>query len=69
MGSYQNNKKSPSFHSNKSENMSVDANLNNSQLAVALPTDETLLSKTYEDHWFYEQIVLERVGFFFFLKK
>ena len=32
MGSYQNNKKSPSFHSNKSENMSVDANLNNSQL-------------------------------------
>lgn len=48
-------KKSPSFHSNKSENMSVDGGG-----GLTLPTDEGLLAKTYEDHWIYEQIVLER---------
>lgn len=53
-------KKSPSFHSNKSENMSVDGTGALNTSGAALPQDEGLLAKSYEDHWVYEQIVLER---------
>lgn len=48
-------KKSPSFHSNRSENMSVeDRSRSQSQNKLAIPC--------YDDHWTYEQITLERVS-------
>ena len=59
-------KKSPSFHSNKSENMSV-ANSNsaqNIQPDLASPMQHTFTVPSYEDHWAYEKIVLERVSHF-----
>ena len=54
-------KKSPSFQSNKSENMSVDG-LNNNNLGNNFsPNDQNSnLIPSYDDHWFYESIVLER---------
>lgn len=50
-------KKSPSFQSNKSENMSMDGVNNNQNLS---PNDQTNLVPSYEDHWSYEAINLER---------
>lgn len=59
-----NTKKSPSFHSNKSENMSI-ANSNsaqNIQQPVSMsPVQHTFTVPSYDDHWAYEKIILERV--------
>ena len=58
-------KKSPSFHSNKSnENMSVDGGAGNN--GQENPNSYTVPS--YDDHWVFEKIVLERVsGLFVYL--
>lgn len=53
--------KSPSFHSN----MSVDGAGNIiASPGSALPIDENIIAKSYEDHWVFEKIVLERVRLF-----
>lgn len=54
-----NQKKSPSFHSNKSENMSVDGALNPTSPNL-LPLNQTITIPDYADHWSYEKIILER---------
>ena len=64
-------KKSPSFHSNRSENMSLDGRnsapiLPNSNSAQHMPTSTSPIQHSftvpsYEDHWTYEKITLERV--------
>ncbi len=64
-------KKSPSFHSNRSENMSLDgrnsAILPNSNSIQHMPASSTspiqhsFTVPSYEDHWTYEKIILERV--------
>ncbi len=56
-------KKSPSFHSNKSENMSVDGALNSTSPNL-LPLSQTITIPDYADHWTYEKIILERVIIF-----
>ena len=57
-------KKSPSFHSNKSnENMSVDGGAGHS--GQENPNSYTVPS--YDDHWVFEKIVLERVSGLFCL--
>lgn len=57
-------KKSPSFHSNKSENMSI-ANSNSAQNIMQQPVSmspvqHTFTVPSYDDHWAYEKIILER---------
>lgn len=65
-------KKSPSFLSNRSDNMSLDgrnsaAMLPNSNSIQHMPTSTSPIQHSftvpsYEDHWTYEKITLERVG-------
>jgi hypothetical protein len=71
------NKKSPSFHSNRSENMSMDGagevasagmdttgdGIRKSSSGALLNSPGKITLPSYEDHWTYEQIILERVGF------
>ena len=64
-----NSKKSPSFHSNKSENMSFDGGINNGGPVIASPNSPKIAIPNYEDHWIYQQIILERVIFCYFQEK
>lgn len=50
-------KKSPSFQSNKSENLSEEGLNSNQNMS---PNDQANLVPSYEDHWSFETIVLER---------
>lgn len=59
-------KKSPSFLSNRSENMSLDGRnsapmANSNSMQNMSPLQHTFTVASYEDHWAYEKIVLERV--------
>lgn len=62
-------KKSPSFHSNKSENMSVDGGgitngngqMGNNSINNMSPNELPTNLPSYDDHWIYDQIILERV--------
>lgn len=49
--------KSPSFHSN----MSVDGAGNIIASPGSGAIDENVIAKSYEDHWVFEKIILERV--------
>ena len=60
-----NSKKSPSYHSNKSENMSLDGGVTNGGPLIASPNSPQATIPSYEDHWMHEQIILERVGLFY----
>jgi hypothetical protein len=57
-------KKSPSFLSNKSDNMSVDGGGAGSGIhsILPLPLTQTVTIPDYADHWTYEKIILERVS-------